>query len=49
MADPLVSVVAPVYNEEETLPDLHRRLTAALAPLGRYEVVLVDDRSSDGS
>ena len=49
MAHPLVSVVAPVYNEAETLPELHRRLTAALAPVGRYEVVLVDDGSSDGS
>jgi polyisoprenyl-phosphate glycosyltransferase len=47
--DPLVSVVTPVYNEAETLPELHRRLTAALEPLGRYEVVLVDDGSSDAS
>jgi glycosyltransferase involved in cell wall biosynthesis len=49
ITDPLLSVVAPVFDEAETLPELHRRLTAALTPLGRYEIVLVDDGSSDGS
>jgi dolichol-phosphate mannosyltransferase len=44
----LVSVVAPVYNEIETLPEFHRRVTAALAGR-RYELVLVDDGSNDGS
>jgi glycosyltransferase involved in cell wall biosynthesis len=44
----LVSVVAPVYNEIETLPEFHRRVTDALA--GRaYELVLVDDGSTDGT
>lgn len=46
---PLVSVVAPVFNEHETLEELHRRLTATLAPLDSYEIVLVDDGSTDGS
>jgi glycosyltransferase involved in cell wall biosynthesis len=46
---PLLSIVAPVYNEVETLRELHRRLTAAVAPLGEYEFVLVDDGSTDGS
>ncbi len=45
----LISVVAPVFNEATTLPDLHRRVTAAVAQLGRYELVLVDDGSTDGS
>jgi polyisoprenyl-phosphate glycosyltransferase len=47
---PLLSVVVPVYNEEEGLPELRRRATAALADVkGGYEVVLVDDGSKDRS
>lgn len=45
----LISVVVPVYNEEGTVAELHRRLTSVLAPLGRYELLLVDDGSSDGT
>ncbi len=45
-----VSVVIPVYNEEESLPRLEAELAAALDPLGvPYEVLLVDDCSSDRS
>jgi undecaprenyl-phosphate 4-deoxy-4-formamido-L-arabinose transferase len=45
-----VSVVIPVYNEEEGLPLLFARLYPALDALGRsYEVVFVDDGSSDRS
>jgi glycosyltransferase involved in cell wall biosynthesis len=49
-ARPLVSVVVPVYNEEEVLPELRERLHAALADVpGGYEVVCVDDGSHDRS
>ena len=47
---PLVSIVAPVYNESATLPELVRRLVHTCAPLEaryRFEFVLVDDGSSD--
>ena len=44
----LISVVAPVYNEIETLPEFHRRVTSALTG-HRYEIVLVNDGSTDGS
>jgi polyisoprenyl-phosphate glycosyltransferase len=48
--EPLASVVIPVYNEEDGIPELRRRLTAALADLDDgYEVVLVDDGSKDRS
>jgi undecaprenyl-phosphate 4-deoxy-4-formamido-L-arabinose transferase len=45
-----VSVVVPVYNEHENLPELLDRLTKVLGGLDRsYELVFVDDGSSDGS
>jgi polyisoprenyl-phosphate glycosyltransferase len=43
----LISVVVPIFNEDAIVDELHRRLTAVLTPLGRYEIVLVDDGSSD--
>ena len=47
---PLLSVVVPVYNEEQVLPALHERLCTALAEVeGGYELLYVDDGSSDGS
>lgn len=45
-----ISVVVPVYNEEENLPILIPKLVKVLNPLGlSYEMVFVDDGSSDGS
>ena len=46
----MLSVVVPVLNEEEGLPELHRRLDESLAGIdGDVEVVYVDDGSTDGS
>ena len=43
-----LSIVVPVYNEEENVDELHAELTTAAAALGRsYEVVVVDDGSTD--
>ncbi len=37
-----VSVVIPVYNEQESLPELIRRTTAACESLGKeYEILLI--------
>jgi polyisoprenyl-phosphate glycosyltransferase len=44
----LLSVVAPVYNEQELLEAFYGRVCAALEPL-RFELVLVDDGSSDNT
>ena len=47
---PTLSVVIPVYNEEESLPELDQRLRDFLGELNEtWEVVFVDDGSSDRS
>src|SRR5262249_46161927 len=47
---PELSIVIPIYNEEDVLPLLFARLYPALDALGRsYELVLVDDGSRDRS
>lgn len=46
----LVSIVIPVFNEQESLPQLLRRTTAACQQLPcPYEIILVDDGSRDNS
>ncbi|MDQ6914044.1 MAG: glycosyltransferase family 2 protein [Verrucomicrobiota bacterium] len=45
---PAVSVVVPLYNEEENVSILQSELTAALAGLD-YEIIFVDDGSKDGT
>ena len=49
MSAPLdLSVVVPLYNEEESLPHLVEQLLTALRPSGeRFELVLVNDGSND--
>ncbi len=51
MSAPLnLSVVVPLYNEEESLPHLVEQLLSALRPAGEtFELVLVDDGSSDST
>jgi len=45
-----ISVVVPVFNEEENLPILIPKLAEVLNQIGRpYEMIFVDDGSSDGS
>jgi glycosyltransferase involved in cell wall biosynthesis len=45
-ADPLLSVVMPVYNEENTVEEIIRRV---LAVKMRIELIVVDDVSTDGT
>ena len=43
-----VSVVVPCFNEQDVLPDLFKRLSAAAATWGRdYEAICLDDGSRD--
>jgi dolichol-phosphate mannosyltransferase len=45
-----ISVVVPVYNEEENLPVLIPQIAEVLRPLGKtYEMIFVDDGSKDRS
>ena len=46
----MISIVVPVYNEEEVLPELHRRISQAMDETGEtWELILVDDGSLDRS
>ena len=48
--EPDISVIIPVYNEEENLRELGERLMVVLTAMGRtFEIILVDDGSSDRS
>lgn len=50
MSPPRVSIVVPVYNEEESLPVLVEEIRSAMAgATPDYEILLVDDGSTDGS
>ncbi len=45
-----ISVVIPVYNEVDSLTELHLKVTESCLALGRgYEIIVVDDGSDDGS
>jgi glycosyltransferase involved in cell wall biosynthesis len=48
----LVSIVAPVYNEETVLPEFVRRISAAISAVSdsyEFEIILIDDGSRDRS
>jgi glycosyltransferase involved in cell wall biosynthesis len=43
-----LSVIVPIYNEEENIPSLHEGIRAALSGSAlKYEIILVDDGSTD--
>jgi len=47
---PDLSVIAPLYNEEESVGPLYRAIVGALEPMGMsYEILFVDDGSRDGT
>ncbi len=44
------SIIAPIYNEKENLPELQRRVSAVLDSTNEpWELILIDDGSTDGS
>lgn len=45
-----ISVVVPIYNDQEVIAELHRRLRPVLEAItDHYELILVDDGSRDSS
>ena len=45
-----LSVIVPAYNEEEVLPEFHRRLTAVLKNIeGHCEILYINDGSNDNT
>ena len=47
---PVISVIVPIFNEEEVIPELHRRMAAVLGNIGQpWELVCVNDGSRDAS
>src|SRR5205814_2306481 len=47
---PAYSIVAPVFNEEETLPHFYQRVIKVMEEVGEsFELVLINDGSRDGS
>lgn len=50
MTSPRISIIAPIYNEAETIPALFPRVKEVMDAVGApWELVLVDDGSRDGS
>lgn len=48
MGAPDLSIIVPVFNEEDNVRPLHRAIVEAVEPLGlAFEIVLVDDGSRD--
>jgi len=49
-SDMYISIVIPVFNEEDNLEPLVKELEPVLEKVGqKYEVIFIDDRSTDGS
>ena len=45
-----LSIVIPLYNEEESLAELFRQIEESTAGMGiNYEIIFIDDGSTDNS
>jgi glycosyltransferase involved in cell wall biosynthesis len=50
MTPPDLSIVVPLYNEEDSVRPMHAAITGAVEPLGiSFEIVFVDDGSKDAT
>jgi len=49
---PLISIVAPCYNEEDNVDELYRRLTESIVELSQkydFEIIAIDNHSTDNT
>ena len=44
-----LSIVIPAYNEEESIPELIASINDAVSSYILYEIIIIDDGSSDNS
>lgn len=50
MTQPTVSIIIPIYNEEENIPELYHRLQSVIEQVdGEAELIFIDDGSRDNS
>jgi dolichol-phosphate mannosyltransferase len=49
MKDIRISVVIPIFNEQEAISELYQRCVRTLSGRGNFELIFVDDGSVDGS
>lgn len=47
--NPDISVVVPVYNEQENIENIYKQIVDALSDKYTFEIVFIDDGSKDGS
>jgi dolichol-phosphate mannosyltransferase len=47
---PSITIIAPIFNEKENIPELYRRVSTVMESTGEsWELIMVDDGSTDGS
>jgi glycosyltransferase involved in cell wall biosynthesis len=50
MTNPTITIIAPIFNELENIPELYHRMREVMGSIGEtWELILVDDGSRDGS